>query len=113
MSDVIRPFMLDIPQTELDDLQRRLAATRWPEKEAVPDWTQGSPLAKVQALVDHWRNHYDWRRAEARLNALGQFKTEIDGLDIHSAKTAIDFQTLTGVEVDTDMLREALDEYLS
>ena len=83
MSDAIRPFTLDIPQAELDDLQRRLAATRWPEKEAVPDWTQGSPLEKVQALVDHWRTHYDWRRAEKRLNDLGQFKTEIDGLDIH------------------------------
>jgi epoxide hydrolase len=83
MSDAIRPFKLDVPQAELDDLQRRLAATRWPEKEAVGDWTQGSPLAKVQALVDHWRNGYDWRRAEARLNGLGQFKTEIDGLDIH------------------------------
>lgn len=83
MSDAIRPFTLDVPQAELDDLQRRLAATRWPEKEAVPDWTQGSPLAKVQALVEHWRTRYDWRRAEARLNALGQFKTEIDGLEIH------------------------------
>ncbi len=83
MSDAIRPFTLEIPQAELDDLQRRLGATRWPEKEAVPDWTQGSPLAKVQSLVAHWRNGYDWRRAEARLNALGQFKTEIDGLDIH------------------------------
>jgi pimeloyl-ACP methyl ester carboxylesterase len=83
MSDAIRPFKLQVPQAELDDLQRRLAATRWPEKEAVPDWTQGSPLAKVQALVEHWRTRYDWRRAEARLNDLGQFKTEIDGLDIH------------------------------
>lgn len=83
MSDAIRPFTLEIPQAELDDLQRRLAATRWPEKEAVGDWTQGSPLAKVQALVEHWRNGYHWRRAEKRLNDLGQFKTEIDGLDIH------------------------------
>jgi epoxide hydrolase len=83
MSDAIRPFKLEVPQAELDDLQRRLAATRWPEKEAVPDWTQGSPLAKVQALVEHWQNGYDWRRAEKRLNDLGQFKTEIDGLDIH------------------------------
>lgn len=83
MSDAIRPFKLEVPQAELDDLQRRLAATRWPEKEAVGDWTQGSPLAKVQALVEHWRTRYDWRRAEARLNGLGQFKTEIDGLDIH------------------------------
>jgi pimeloyl-ACP methyl ester carboxylesterase len=83
MSDAIRQFKLEVPQAELDDLQRRLAATRWPEKEAVGDWTQGSPLAKVQALVAHWRNGYDWRKAEKRLNDLGQFKTEIDGLDIH------------------------------
>lgn len=93
MTDAIRPFTLDIPQAELDDLQRRLAATRWPEKEAVPDWTQGSPLAKVQALVEHWRTRYDWRRAEARLNALGQFKTEIDGLDIHFLHVRSKYQT--------------------
>jgi pimeloyl-ACP methyl ester carboxylesterase len=83
MTDAIRPFTLSIPQAELDDLQRRLAATRWPEPETVGDWTQGSPLAKVQTLVDHWRTRYDWRACEARLNALGQFRTEIDGLDIH------------------------------
>jgi pimeloyl-ACP methyl ester carboxylesterase len=83
MTDAIRPFTLSIPQAELDDLQRRLAATRWPEPETVGDWTQGSPLAKVQTLVDHWRTRYDWRACEARLNALGQFTTEIDGLDIH------------------------------
>ncbi|MBC7522684.1 MAG: epoxide hydrolase [Sandarakinorhabdus sp.] len=83
MTDTIRPFTIAVPQADLDDLQRRLAATRWPDKEPVGDWTQGSPLAKVQALVAHWRDHYDWRATEARLNALGQFKTEIDGLDIH------------------------------
>lgn len=83
MTNAIRPFTLDIPQADLDDLQRRLVATRWPERETVEDWTQGSPLAKVQALVDHWRGRYDWRACEARLNALGQFKTEIDGIDIH------------------------------
>jgi pimeloyl-ACP methyl ester carboxylesterase len=83
MTDTIRPFTLSIPQVELDDLQQRLAATRWPEKEAVDDWTQGSPLVKVQALIEHWRGRYDWRATEARLNALGQFKTEIDGIDIH------------------------------
>ena len=83
MSDAITPFTLAILQAELDDLNRRLDQTRWPEKETVDDWTQGSPLAKVQALCAHWRNGYDWRRAEARLNALGQFRTEIDGLGIH------------------------------
>ncbi|TFU03346.1 epoxide hydrolase [Polymorphobacter arshaanensis] len=83
MSDTVTPFTLAVPQAQLDDLAARLAATRWPEKETVADWTQGSPLAKVQALVEHWRTRYDWRACEARLNALGQFKTNIDGLDIH------------------------------
>ncbi|HVN02710.1 MAG TPA: alpha/beta fold hydrolase [Caulobacteraceae bacterium] len=83
MSDAIVPFTLNIGQDQLDDLARRLDATRWPERETVDDWTQGSPLAKVQALCEHWRRRYDWRRCEARLNALGQFKTEIDGLGIH------------------------------
>jgi pimeloyl-ACP methyl ester carboxylesterase len=79
----IRPFTLHVPQADLDDLQRRLAATRWPDAETVADWSQGAPLAKVQALVAHWRQHYDWRATESRLNGLGQFVTEIDGLDIH------------------------------
>ncbi|MGL4541403.1 MAG: epoxide hydrolase family protein, partial [Polymorphobacter sp.] len=83
MSDIVTPFTLNVPQAQLDDLAARLAATRWPEKETVADWTQGSPLAKVQALIEHWRTRYDWRACEARLNALGQFKTSIDGLDIH------------------------------
>ena len=83
MSDAVTPFTLNIAQTQLDDLAARLAATRWPEKETVPDWTQGAALAKVQALVAHWRDRYDWRACEARLNGLGQFKTRIDGLDIH------------------------------
>ena len=83
MSDTVTPFTLAVPQAQLDDLAARLAATRWPEKETVADWTQGSPLAKVQALVEHWRTRYDWRACEARLNALGQFKTNIDGLNIH------------------------------
>jgi len=83
MTDTITPFTLAVPQTELDDLARRLAATRWPDKETVDDWSQGSPLAKVQALVAHWQHGYNWRACEARLNALGQFKTHIDGLDVH------------------------------
>jgi pimeloyl-ACP methyl ester carboxylesterase len=83
MSDAVTPFHLAIPQADLDDLHRRLDHTRWPERETVDDWSQGSPLAKVQALCDHWRHRYDWRACEAKLNGLGQFKTEIDGLGIH------------------------------
>jgi pimeloyl-ACP methyl ester carboxylesterase len=83
MSDAITPFTLAVPQADLDDLNRRLDNARWADRETVGDWTQGSPLEKVKALCDHWRNHYDWRRIEARLNALGQYKTQIDGLDIH------------------------------
>ena len=83
MSDAITPFTLSIPQAALDDLAARLAMTRWPEKEPVDDWSQGVPLAALQGFVAYWRDHYDWRRCEARLNELGQFKTEIDGLTIH------------------------------
>jgi epoxide hydrolase len=79
----IHPFTLSIDQSELDSLQSRLAAARWPEQECVDDWSQGAPLAKVKALVDHWQHHYDWRKCEAMLNGWGQFVTEIDGLDIH------------------------------
>ncbi|MFM5907765.1 MAG: epoxide hydrolase family protein [Novosphingobium sp.] len=79
----IRPFTLDVPQADLDNLAFRLEQTRWPEQECVDDWTQGVPLAALRALVDHWRFRYDWRRCEARLNALGQFVTRIDGLDVH------------------------------
>ena len=67
----------------LDDLQRRLAATRWPEPETVDDWSQGVPLERLQALCDYWRDGYDWRRCEALLNGIGQYTTEIDGLSIH------------------------------
>jgi pimeloyl-ACP methyl ester carboxylesterase len=83
MSDAVMPFTLSVPQAEIDDLYRRLDHTRWPERETVDDWSQGSPLAKVQALCAYWRNGYDWRRCEAQLNALGQYKTAIDGLGIH------------------------------
>ncbi len=79
----IRPFTLAIPQDQLDDLNRRLDAARWPEKEPVDDWSQGTPLAALQELVRYWRQGYDWRKCEARLNAFGQFVTQIDGLDIH------------------------------
>ncbi len=83
MSNAIHPFTLAVPESALEDLQRRIDHARWPEAELVEDWSQGAPLTKVKALVDHWRHRYDWRRCEARLNALGQFKTEIDGLGIH------------------------------
>jgi pimeloyl-ACP methyl ester carboxylesterase len=79
----IRPYTLAIPQAQLDDLRRRLDMTRWPEKETVDDWSQGTPLAVLQELAAYWRDHYDWRRCEAQLNGLGQSMTEIDGLDIH------------------------------
>jgi len=77
----IRPFHLAVPQSDLDDLARRLAAVRWPEAETVDDWSQGVPLAAMRELVAYWREGYDWRACEARPNALGQFKTETDGLD--------------------------------
>ena len=79
----IRPFHIDIPDAELVDLRRRLAATRWPDKETVADQSQGAQLAKMQELVRYWGTDYDWRKAEAKLNALPQFVTEIDGVDIH------------------------------
>ncbi|MAT51009.1 MAG: epoxide hydrolase [Porticoccaceae bacterium] len=83
VTDSITPFELSIPQAQLDDLKTRLSLTRWPEKETVDDWSQGAPLAAVKALCDYWQNTYDWRRCEQRLNKLGQFKTTIDGLEIH------------------------------
>src|SRR6266542_2876426 len=79
----IRPFHVDVPQEELDDLRRRIGATNWPEKETVPDESQGVPLAMIQKLARYWMTDYDWRTCEAKLNALPQFLTEIDGLDIH------------------------------
>jgi pimeloyl-ACP methyl ester carboxylesterase len=79
----IRPFEVDIPEEELADLRRRIAATRWPDPETVPDQSQGVQLDKLQGLLRYWGTDYDWRRAEAKLNALPQFITQIDGLDIH------------------------------
>jgi hypothetical protein len=74
MNDAITPFTLAVPQADLDDLNRRIDQTRWPDAETVDDWTQGAPLAKVKALVDHWRHRYDWRRCEAMLNNWSQYK---------------------------------------
>ncbi len=82
-NDAIRPFRINVPEEALVDLRRRLAATRWPEKEIVDDDSQGVPLATIQELVRYWQTEYDWRKVEARLNAVPQFITEIDGLDIH------------------------------
>src|SRR5438094_237016 len=81
--NAIRPFHVNVPEAELTELRRRIAATRWPEKETVSDTSQGVPLAALQDLARCWATDYDWRRCEARLNALPQFTTEIDGLDIH------------------------------
>ena len=79
----IRPFTYKAPQADLDQLRRRIVATRWPEKETVADATQGVQLATTQKLARYWATEYDWRKVEARLAALPQFITEIDGLDIH------------------------------
>lgn len=83
MTDAIRPHPFAIPDAALIDLRQRLARTRWPDKETVDDWSQGVPLARLQALVEYWRDRHDWRATEARLNALEPSSTTIDGLDIH------------------------------
>jgi pimeloyl-ACP methyl ester carboxylesterase len=79
----IRPFHVNVPEAELIELRRRVAAARLPERETVTDFSQGVPLATVQKLAQYWQKEYDWRRCEARLNAVPNFITEIDGLDIH------------------------------
>jgi Epoxide hydrolase N terminus len=79
----VRPFHVDISRDALLDLRERLKATRWPDREIVADESQGVRLKTVQQLVQYWRTDYDWRKMEARLNALPQFVTEIDGIDIH------------------------------
>ena len=82
-ADAIRPFRVNIPETALADLRRRLAQTRLPEKETVADYSQGVPLKTIQQVLRYWQTDYDWRKVEARLNAVPNFITEIDGLDIH------------------------------
>jgi hypothetical protein len=79
----IRPFEVHVPDEDLADLQRRIAATRWPSKELVTDRSQGVQLATLQELARYWTTGYDWRACEAKLNALPQFTTKIDGVDIH------------------------------
>jgi pimeloyl-ACP methyl ester carboxylesterase len=81
--DAIRPFTISIPQEELDELRRRVKATRLPDREPVTDFSQGVPLATIQKLAQYWATDYDWRKVEARLNSYPNFITEIDGLDIH------------------------------
>ena len=77
------PFHVEIPEEQIDDLRRRIAATRWPSKELVADRSQGVQLATMQELARYWATDYDWRKVEAKLNALPQFTTEIDGVEIH------------------------------
>jgi pimeloyl-ACP methyl ester carboxylesterase len=82
-SDTIRPFRINVPEADLIDLRRRVMATRWPDRETVADQSQGAQLAKLQDLARYWGTDYDWRKIEAKLNALPQFVTTIDGVDIH------------------------------
>jgi pimeloyl-ACP methyl ester carboxylesterase len=79
----ISTFQIEVPQDQIDDLRRRITATRWPTKELVEDRSQGIQLATLKALADYWTTEYDWHKCEARLNALPQFKTQIDGVDVH------------------------------
>ena len=81
--NAIRQFNVNVPEAELTELRRRINATKWPERETVTDASQGVQLATIQALARYWATDYDWRRIEAKMNALPQFMTEIDGLDIH------------------------------
>ena len=83
MRTAIRPFHVNVPEAQLTELRRRVKATVWPEMETVPDASQGVQLATVQNLARYWATEYDWRKVEARLNALPKFLTEIDGLEIH------------------------------
>ena len=83
VASAVRPFTVNFPEDALADLRRRIAATRWPTMELVADRSQGVQLATIQALARYWASDYDWRKCEAKLNALPQFKTEIDGVDIH------------------------------
>jgi len=79
----IRPFRINIPEKVLVDLRQRIATTRWPSKELIADPSQGVQLATIQALMRYWATNHDWRKTEAKLNALPQFTTEIDGLAVH------------------------------
>jgi pimeloyl-ACP methyl ester carboxylesterase len=80
---LIHPFRVEVPQADIDDLRARIAATRWPDRETVPDRSQGARLADMQELLRYWGSEYDWRKAEAQLNAWPQYVTTIDGVDVH------------------------------
>lgn len=82
-TEAVEPFTISVPPSAIEGLKRRLEATRWPERETVHDWSQGVPLDKAKALIAYWRDHYDWRRFEARANTFPQFRTKIDELGIH------------------------------
>ena len=82
-SEAIRPFRVNFPRAELSELRRRIKTTRWPDRETVADESQGIQLATIQEIARYWGTDYDWRKCEAKLNALAQFMTQIDGLDIH------------------------------
>ena len=82
-TDAVSPFSISLAQAAIDDLKRRLASTRYPERETVGDWTQGVPLDKARSLIEYWRDRYDWRRFEARANSFPHFRTRIDGIGIH------------------------------
>ncbi len=82
-TDAVSPFSISLAQAAIDDLKRRLASTRYPERETVGDWTQGVPLDKARPLIEYWRDRYDWRRFEARANSFPHFRTRIDGVGIH------------------------------
>ena len=79
----VEPFSVSVPQHAIDGLEQRLELTRWPERETVGDWSQGVPLKKAQALIAYWRDQYDWRQFESRVNAFPHYRTQIDGLGIH------------------------------
>ena len=81
--NALRPFQVEFPEADLTDLRRRIAATRWPTKELVEDRSQGVQLATLRELARYWTTEYSWRKCEARLNALPQFTTEIDGVEVH------------------------------
>ncbi|MBV8943985.1 MAG: epoxide hydrolase N-terminal domain-containing protein, partial [Solirubrobacterales bacterium] len=79
----IRPFKVEFPDADVEDMRARIAATRFPDRETVKDESQGVPLALMQDLARYWATEYDWRKCEARMNAVPNFVTEIDGVDIH------------------------------
>ena len=82
VNDQVLPFQLAVPALDLARLRARIADTRWPEPQTVPDNSQGTPILKLRALCEYWQEHYDWRRCEDALNTFGQYRTQIDGVDI-------------------------------